>query len=151
MARFTTSTEARAPAADVWRLLTDWPAHSRFVPLTRITRTGDGVGGVGDRFTARTGLACCAFDDPMEVVEWVPPDGDAPGRCVVAKLGRVLLGRAVIDVVPLSRASCRARWSEDVEIAPAGLTRVAGPLVGLVGGLGFGRVLRAMVAEVEAR
>ena len=151
MARFATCAEAQAPAADVWRLVTDWPAHSRFVPLTTVTRTGGGPPGVGERFTARTGIGRLAFDDLMEVVEWVPPDGGAAGRCVVAKLGRVLLGHAVIEVTPLSPHGCRVTWSEVVEIAPTLLTRAAAPLVTLAGEVGLGRVLRAMLAEVEQR
>lgn len=151
MARFDVRVDARAPAADVWDLLTDWPAHSRFVPLTRVCRTsapGDGPG-VGDRFVGRSGAGPLAFDDPMEVVEFSPPAGGSAGRCVLAKLGGVLLGRAVIEVTPTGTSTCRVRWFEDVEIAPVRLTRWAAPVVGAAGAAAFGRVLRAMVAEVE--
>ena len=58
----------QAPPAQVWELLTDWPAHSRWVPLTRVRRLPGPVAGVGERFSGRTGVGPLAFEDPMEVV-----------------------------------------------------------------------------------
>jgi hypothetical protein len=150
VAEFRVCVHARATARDVWDLVTDWPAHSRFVPLTTVTRTRwDGGPGLGDRFVGRTGVGPLAIDDPMEVVEWSPPAGGGTGRCTLAKLGGVVLGRATIEVEPTGASACRVCWYENVEIAPVRLTRFAAPLVAVVGAGAFGRVLRAMVAEVE--
>lgn len=151
MARFTTCVVAAAPATAVWDAVTDWPAHSRHVALTTVTRSTpfDGTPGVGDRFVGRTGIGRLAVDDPMEVVEWSPPTGDLPGRCAIAKLGGVLIGRARIEVTPLSPSTSRVCWEEVVEIPPIRLTRLASPLVSAGGALVFGRVLRALVADAE--
>ncbi len=40
-------------------------------------------------------------------------------------------------------------WSEDITVSPHRLTRLAGPLLSLVGKAGFGRVLRATAREAE--
>lgn len=151
MAEFEVTVDARAPAAAVWALVTDWPAHSRFVALTTVrhTRGPDGGPAVGDRFVGRTGVGRLAFDDPMEVVELAPPSATAPGRCVLAKLGAAVLGRAVIEVTPTGPATSSVSWSESIEIAPVRLTRHLAPVVSAAGSAAFGRVLRAMVAEVE--
>lgn len=151
MAEFRVCVDAQAPAVQVWDLVTDWPAHSRFVPFTRVTRTAgvDGGPGLGDRFVGRTGVGPLAFDDPMEVVGWSPPAGGATGWCRLAKLGAVVLGHAVIEVTPTGPATSRVCWYESVEVAPVRVTRYASGLVGAAGAVAFGRVLRAMVAEVE--
>ncbi len=151
MAEFRVCVDARAPADPVWDLVTDWPAHSRFVPLTSVTRTTamENGPGIGDRFVGRTGIGPLAFDDPMEVVEWSPPRDGATGRCRLAKLGAVVLGHAVIEVTPTGGSTSRVCWYENVELAPVRFTRYASGLVGAAGAGAFGRVLRAMVAEVE--
>ena len=160
MVAIRTNRVVRAPAGAAWAALVDWPAHGRWVPLTRVhvlTATGDGVGA---RFVGRTGIGPLAFDDPMEVVEWVTPPEPGPSagerggraggyRCTVVKQGRVVLGRAWFTVVPVP-GGCRVTWAEDVEVAPVRLTRLLTPLIAAAGRAGFARMLAAMAAEVEA-
>jgi uncharacterized protein YndB with AHSA1/START domain len=154
MARFTSSVDVAAPVERVWRRLTDWPAHGRWIPLTTVRVTSARPDGVGAVFLARTGLGPVGFDDPMEVVAWSPPERGAPGRCRVEKRGRVVLGWAEFEVAErVAGAGAAARstvhWTEAVEIAPAWLTRPAGRLIAAVGRVGFERALRAMARELE--
>ena len=153
MAVFTVARDADAPAADLWRALTDWPAHGRWVPFTTVTVTapGDDAGnGPGTRFSGRTALGPLGFDDPMEVVVWRPPTPDRPGEVTVRKHGRVVLGWASATVTALGPTRSRVEWTEDVEIAPAAWTGWAAPLVVLGGRLAFGHVLRRAAREAES-
>lgn len=153
MARFTVSQQVHAPATAVWATMVDWRRHGDWAPLTVVRVTTPRPDGVGAGFVARTGIGPLAFDDPMTVERWQPPGGDAPddrpGRCEVAKHGRVVLGSAGFSVVPLPGERCRVDWDEDVEVTPRRVTRLAGPLLSLAGRIGFGATLRAMAREVE--
>lgn len=160
MTRFVASTDVRAPAADVWALMTDWPAHGRWVPLTTVRVLTPLAGGVGARFVGRSSLAVVGldrlgFDDPMEVTRWRPPSGTEAGRCEVRKLGRVVTGTAAFDVVPVPTDDgdplTRVVWEEDIRIAPRALTRFIGPLVSLAGRLAFTATLRTMGRELTGR
>ncbi|UER55028.1 SRPBCC family protein [Kineosporiaceae bacterium SCSIO 59966] len=141
-----------APAGRVWQVATDWPRHGASVPFTDVVVTHD-AGGTGTRFTGRTRLGPWTVDDPMEVVLWRPPtDADAvqpgrPGRCVVEKRGRVVLGWAALDVLPLGPRRCRMVWTEDVEIAPTAWTGWAAPAVRLASRAVFGALLRRLAQD----
>jgi uncharacterized protein YndB with AHSA1/START domain len=154
VATFAVQRDVAAPARQVWDLVTNWPAHGRWVPLTRVRVTSGGrTGGVGTRFVGRTGLGPVGFDDPMEVVRWQPPGAggdDDVAVCTVRKRGRLLLGWAEVRVTPLGAGRCRLRWMEDVAVAPVRFTRWADPLVAALGRLAFGAVLRSVAREVEA-
>jgi hypothetical protein len=143
-----TQREVRAPAAVVWQALVDWPAHGRWVPLTRVSVLSESGEGVGARFVGRTGLGPVAFDDAMEVVRWEPPVAGSAGRCAVVKRGRLLLGTASFTVSPTAAGS-RVLWQEDVELAPVRLTRPFAPVLAWLGRVAFDRMLAAMAAEVE--
>lgn len=155
MARFSVSVEVGAPAARVWDELVDWPKHGDWAPLTAVRVTTARPDGVGAGFVARTGIGPLGFDDPMTVVAWRPPAGDQPGdaagHCEVTKTGRVVLGRAWFDVVPLPGGRTRVDWHEDVTVTPDRLTRYAAPLLSLVGKVGFGQTLKAMARSAEQR
>lgn len=146
MATFVVGRDVDAPALDVWRTVTDWPAHGRWVPLTtvRLTRR---TSGEGTRFVGRTGIGRLGFDDPMEVVRWQPPDGDAEGVATVRKQGRLVLGWAEVRVQPLGPGRSRVVWTEDVEIAPAAWTGGLAPVVHALGRLAFGHLLRQAARE----
>lgn len=141
-----------APAGRVWQVATDWPRHGASVPFTDVVVTHD-TGGTGTRFTGRTRVGPLTVDDPMEVVLWRPPaDADAvqpgrPGRCVVEKRGRVVLGWAALDVLPLGPRRCRMVWTEDVEIAPPAWTGWAAPAVRLGSRAVFGALLRRLARD----
>ena len=148
MARFVSRIRVAAGPEAVFGLLTDWPAHARWVPLTTITVLTGRPDGVGARFVGRSAIGPLGFDDVMEVVDWRPPVGGGAGLCTVAKIGRVLTGSATLEVRPVPGGT-DVSWTEDVQLAPARLTRPLGPLLSLVGRLGFDRALRQMRAELE--
>lgn len=150
MVRFTATVEVAAPAVRAWSALVDWPAHARWVPLTRVRLLTPSGEGVGARFSGRTGVGPLAFDDPMEVTAWEPPSGPDAGHCRVVKQGRVVLGAAWFDVVPLGDGRCRVDWTEDVEVRPVVLTRPLRRLAEPAGRRAFTATLRKMAAEVEA-
>lgn len=154
MARFTVVQDVRAPATVVWAALVDWPEHGRWAPLTKVWTVTPRPDGVGAAFVARTGIGPLGFDDPMTVVAWEPPGGDAPqdtpGRCEVAKSGRVVHGRAWFTVTPRPGSVARVVWDEDVTVSPRRITRFAGPVLALAGRLGFTATLRSFARDVEA-
>ncbi|MFC4329429.1 SRPBCC family protein [Streptomyces andamanensis] len=101
---------------ETWRRLTEWPRHGGAVPLTRVTVLTPAPTGAGTRFVARTGLGPLGFDDPMEVTLWRPPAGGEPGLCRLEKRGRVILGRAEIEVRQDPGGRTRVRWREELRV-----------------------------------
>lgn len=136
------------PAAEAWRRLTDWERHGAQVPLTRTTVLTAPPTRVGTRFTARTGVGRVTFDDPMEVVLWRPPVGGSPGLVRLVKHGRVVLGSAEIEVLPLPSGGCEVRWGEDVRVR--GLGRPFDPVVAAAARLLFGRALVRLLGSPGA-
>jgi hypothetical protein len=149
MAHFTVVQDVRAPAGTAWDVLVDWPRHGGWVPLTVVRTVSPRPDGVGAAFVARTGVGPLGFDDPMTVVVWEPPRGDRPGRCEVVKSGRVVHGRALFVVTPLTETQCRVAWTEDVTVSPRRITRFADSLVALGGRSAFAAALRAFAREAE--
>ncbi|HEX8081690.1 MAG TPA: SRPBCC family protein [Jatrophihabitans sp.] len=151
MARIRTELTIDAPAQEVWALVTDWPAQSRWIPLTTVAldRHSPAGSGLGVRFTGRSQLGPIGFDDPMEVTEWQPVTEGAPGHCRIRKLGPWLTGGAEIDVRPAG-AGTLVTWSEDVRLRwmPRFADRLLGPVIGALGSALFGRTLRKMAAEL---
>jgi Polyketide cyclase / dehydrase and lipid transport len=148
VAGFTAVIPSPADVDTTWRRITDWPAHGRWVPLTRVTVLTPSPGGVGARFVGRTGIGPLGFDDPMEVVEWREPAAGVPGRCRVVKQGRVVLGDAWFEVSEGGAGTSTVTWSEQIELAPVRLTRPFGRLIGSVARVAFSRGLRAMAREL---
>ena len=154
MIRVRASLEMPASAERTWALLTDWESHSRWIPATEV-RVLSGDGGLGTRFVGRSSLGRLlpaldrvGFDDPMTVTVFDPPHDGHAGRCEIVKTGSVVLGTAGFTVAPTGPDACTATWWEDVEVAPARLTRWADPLAARVATYGFDRVLRAARAEL---
>ncbi|MCK8680783.1 SRPBCC family protein [Streptomyces lichenis] len=147
MSLFRISRTTPLPPAEVWRRLTDWPAHGAQVPLTRTRVLTPGPSGPGTRFTARTGIGPVGIDDPMEVVRWEPP-GEGPGAsgiCRLEKRGRVVTGWAEFELRAEPDGSTRVWWTERIGVR--GVPRVAGPLLGGAGKLVFGRALDKLLAH----
>ncbi|MHA4779005.1 SRPBCC family protein [Streptomyces sp. MSC1_001] len=142
MSRF--RVERRVPLApgEVWRRLTDWPAHGRMVPLTRTRVLTPGPNRVGTRFTARTGLGRLAFDDPMEVVRWEPPGSGRTGACRLEKAGRVVRGWALVEVTEMPGGS-RVVWTEELSVR--GVPRAFDPVLALAGRVLFGRAVDGLL------
>ena len=149
MARFTVAGDVAAPVERVWARIIDWPAHGRWVPLTTVRVTSARPDGVGAGFLARTGIGPLGFDDPMQVVEWVPPEAGGAGYVRVQKHGRLVLGWAGFEVAPGPNGGSRVEWTEDVEVAPVRLTRPFDRLITIGGRIGFQRAIRAMAQEIE--
>lgn len=137
--------ESSAPVERLWQVATDWSGHGRFFPLTTV-RVGPGGPGVGLRLHATTRLGPLRFQDPMVVTRWSPP-GER-GSVELSKLGRVLGGRAVLDVEPAGSGS-RLRWTTDVGPAPLRLRRATAPVARLVAIPLYRHVVRAIVREAE--
>ncbi|HET7900814.1 MAG TPA: SRPBCC family protein [Candidatus Nanopelagicales bacterium] len=93
-------------------------------------------------------LGRVGFDDPMTVTVFEPPSGSHAGRCEIVKTGSVVLGTAGFTVVPHGPDLCAVTWWEDVEVAPARLTRWADPLAARVATSGFDRVLAAVARDL---
>lgn len=133
------------PPGETWRRLTDFPAHGARVPLTRTRVLTSGPPGVGTRFVARTGVGRLAFDDPMEVVRWEPPSEGRPGVCLLEKRGRVVFGRAGIEVLAAPGGGSRAVWTEELRLR--GVPGALDPVLALAGRWLFGRAMDGLLGN----
>ncbi|AQU70026.1 Immediate-early protein 2 [Streptomyces niveus] len=136
------------PAEEAWRRVTDWPAHGRRVPLTRILVRTPGPTGAGTVFVARTGLGRVRFDDPMEVVRWEPPVPGSPGRCRLEKRGRAVRGWAEIEVTETqtgagSDGRTLVTWTEELRLGF--LPRFIDGVTARTGRVVFGRVVDGLL------
>ncbi|MGC5345512.1 SRPBCC family protein [Streptomyces sp. DT24] len=128
---------------DAWHRVTDWERHATRVPLTSITVTTAPPTRTGTVFVARTGIGPLGFDDPMEVVRWTPPSVGRAGLCRLEKRGRVVRGRASIDVYP-TESGAHVVWVEELRVRR--LPRWGDPLLATAGRKVFGRVLDDLLA-----
>lgn len=105
-----------------WRRLNDWGTHGDWIPMTRVeVDPADPA-----RFTAWSGPGKLALEDRMHA-EPSSFDGTT-GRCLVHKLGPVLVGEAEFSVEPgLTPGTTTVQWREDVSVP-----RLPGPLAPLV-------------------
>lgn len=146
MQPFSVSVDTDLAPIEAWARVTDWHRHGEVVPLTSVRVFGDGRSAVGTVFTARTAVGRAGFDDPMEIVEWTPPDdvGAGAGHCRLEKRGRVMAGWAEITVGRTSSGS-RVTWREAAK--PAKLPAFTDPVSKFAGKLLFGRALRKLLAD----
>jgi carbon monoxide dehydrogenase subunit G len=131
VAQFEIVREVRLTPDETWRRITDWPAHGRFVPLTKVTNTPHG-------FLARTAVGPVGFDDPMDIVTW-----DKPSFCRLEKRGRVVKGWAELRVEPHGEGS-RVRWREEIRVT--GVPRALDGLTRRASARMFGRVIDGLLA-----
>ncbi|GLW12351.1 hypothetical protein Misp01_74790 [Microtetraspora sp. NBRC 13810] len=146
MALFRIERVSPLPVDEAWRRVTDWPSHARHVPLTTVIVTTTPPTHVGTSFVARTGVGPLAFDDPMEVVRWDPPDAaDPAGRCRLEKRGSLLTGWAEIEVRPHPGpgAASQVLWVEEIEVR--GLPRRLAGLTAPTGRFLFGRAVSGLL------
>ncbi|OII65626.1 Immediate-early protein 2 [Streptomyces sp. CC53] len=129
---------------EAWRRITDWRVQAAQVPLTRLASVSPGPTCAGTRFTMRTGVGPVAFDDPMAVVRWEPPEeaGGTRGVCRVEKYGRVVGGWAELTV-RAEGAGTRVTWVE--ELRPWGVPGWCDPLLDAGARRVFGRALRRVL------
>jgi hypothetical protein len=144
MAEFRIALDVPSGARATFDRLVDWDAHSRAIPLTRLTHAGRPL--AGQRIVARTGWRRLGFDDPMVVELLRRPAGDAAGDLEglveVRKTGRVIAGTVRWTVRPLADGA-RVEWDQQLRVP--WLPRLFDPLVGVVGRIayrsGLGRLL----------
>lgn len=136
---FTVRRQVGAAPEHVWRLLTTFSAHGRWIPLTSIT-TDPGEPRVGWGFTGRSGRGPIRLVDPMVVTLWEPPN-----HVHLVKLGPVLLGWADIGVEPVA-GGAEVTWAE--EIRPPVVGALTGRVSDRLGALMVERALDAMTAEL---
>ncbi|WP_405801238.1 SRPBCC family protein [Streptomyces sp. NBC_01506] len=156
MSVFRVARRTALSADEAWRRITDWPAHGRRVPLTRVLVRTPAPTGTGTVFVARTGLGRVRFDDPMEVVRWEPPAPGSPGRCELEKRGRVIRGWAEIEVTAAeaeadagSAADRRTLvcWTEELRVSF--LPRFLDGVTARAGRIVFGRVVDGLLRGQE--
>ncbi|MFE3021293.1 SRPBCC family protein [Streptomyces sp. NPDC059256] len=142
MASFRLTRAVTLPIDEVWRRVTDWRAHAARMPLTRVSDMTGGPTRVGSAFTVRSAVGPVGIDDPMEVVEWQPPEGNAAGRYRLEKRGRVVRGWAEVEVLGRGSGTVVV-WTEELRIAwvPGFLDR----MVARVGRMVFGRALNGLL------
>lgn len=147
--RFTATTLATATLSRVWDTATDWPAHSRWVPLTVVTVIEE-RGGLGTRFVGRTAIGPLGFNDPMTVTQWQPPmPGGTTAFCEVTKTGRLLTGTAGFTLTAVDSMTTRIEWFEDVNIVPRWLTRPLAPIVAALSAVGLRQSMRTLAKDAQ--
>ena len=119
MAELVVTQEVAAPAERTWEALTDWPAHDRWMILTR----AEGDRAEGGSIRAFTGIGRVGFLDTMTITVWEPPR-----RAVVRHTGRVVRGSGSFEVEPLGAARSRVVWSEWVQLPFGPLGRLGWPV-----------------------
>lgn len=134
------------PVEEVWLRLTDWRRHAAHMPLTAAKVTPAAPTRPGTLVVMRTGVGSLAFDDPMEVVRWQPPQAGGPGHCRLEKRGSVVRGWAEIDVVPRGAASWLV-WREELRVAR--LPQLFDAPTRWSGRLLFARVIHRLLAAPE--
>ncbi|WP_265446082.1 SRPBCC family protein [Flexivirga meconopsidis] len=142
------SADSSASVARLWQVVTDWDAHTRAFPLTRMTVLA-GAPGVGQRLDAVTGVGPLRLHDPMTVTRWdAPQEAGAPGVFAIRKTGRVLGGGATIEVTPTPRGS-RLTWRTDAGPAAAWIRRLSGPVSRVFGRPVYRHAVTRLVAEAD--
>lgn len=143
---------AAVDAARLWEVVTDWPGHGRYVPLTTVSTQGPE--GAGRHLVARTRLGPLTLDDHMVITRWSPPGepgGDGAGVVELTKDGRVLVGTVRIEVRPLGPARSELVWTEEIRLRAPGPGRLTAPAADLGARVLFGRLADRLVARAEHR
>ncbi len=134
-----------APADVVWHVLTDWPAQSAWMPLTRVRVLGLGDGReVGARLEAWTGVGRAGFLDTMVVTAW-----DPPRRCEVLHTGRLVRGPGVFSVRAIGADAAEVRWEEQLDLPLGAAGRAGWPVLRPAVRFGLGVALRRFAGYVD--
>jgi hypothetical protein len=126
-------------SASAWAELTDWAGHAEWIPMTRVELDPDDPAA----FVAFSGPGALALEDRMRATQ-SSFDGSS-GRCLVAKLGPVLVGEAEFTVAPGPSAdSAVVTWREDVTVPhlPGFLAPVAARIGAALFSWSLGRMAR---------
>lgn len=113
-----------APPATVFAAATDWERQGEWMLGTTVRiRRGDGRS-VGSELAALTGIGGIGVTDSMRITVW-----DAPARCEMRHLGRVVRGTGIFAVVPRGRDAATFEWTEELELPLGALGRAGWPLI----------------------
>jgi len=131
----------------LWDAMIDWPAHSEWIPATKVIVDSGDPTKVGGTFTGYTGYGPLTLVDRMRVsaIDWDESAGQ--GSCEVEKLGPVLTGRAGFTVTG-NEVGSRVEWFEDVTVPY--LPSFLEPVVNKAGAFGFSLAMRQL-AKVLTR
>lgn len=113
-----------APAEEVFRGFTDWPAQGEWMLGTAVHTVDGPATGVGGELAAWSGVGPIGFWDTMVITEW-----DAPNRVVVRHTGRVVRGDGIMEVVPTLGGGSVFWWGELLELPLGAVGRMGWPLV----------------------
>jgi hypothetical protein len=127
------------PINHVWNNLTNWEAHSAWIPNTHVTITHQ-THGLGTQFVGITRLGPLTLNDPMTVTTYQPPlDGHA--AATIIKTGKQITGTAGFTLTSLTPHSTQLVWFENVQPQPATLFTWATPIINRIGKIAFTRAL----------
>lgn len=109
-----------APPETVFAAATDWDRQREWMlgTVVRVCR-GDGRS-VGSEVEAVTGIGGIGVADRMQITIW-----EAPSRCEMRHLGRVVRGIGIFAVRPRGRTAASFEWTERLEL-PLGALGAAG-------------------------
>lgn len=128
----TARVDVNAPPDTVFAAATDWERQGEWILGTTVrVRHGDGRS-VGSEVEAVTGLCGIGVTDSMRIILW-----DAPSRCEVRHIGRVVRGTGIFAVQPRGRSEATFEWTEQLELPWGALGRLGWPLVRPIFGWGL--------------
>ncbi|HEY3895595.1 MAG TPA: SRPBCC family protein [Pseudonocardiaceae bacterium] len=107
----TVRVDVDAPPETVFAAAMDWERQGEWMLGTTVRiRQGDGRS-VGSELEALTGVAGIGITDSMQITVW-----DAPSRCEVRHLGKVVRGTGIFAVAPRGRDAATFAWTEELEL-----------------------------------
>ena len=125
----------------VWEKVTDWAAHSAWIPNTVVTVT-KGTNGIGTEFVGITRIGPLRLDDPMTVSEIQTPNAGR-ASCTIIKTGSVLGGTAGFVLTAVDDSTTRLDWFEDIHLKPQAIFWWTAPFVIAIGTIAFRSALKA--------
>lgn len=144
--------KVKAPQQIVWERITDWEAHSQWIPFTKVSilERGRETTGVGTKFVGRTGIGSLAFDDVMTVDRCVSPkETGEDGKCWITKNSPHLKGNADFHVVKIDENNSEIIWIENVSIPNEFIMRNFHSMLSLIGNIAFKLSLSKFARIVE--
>lgn len=120
----TVRVDVDASPETVFAAATDWERQGEWMLGTTVRiRHGDGRS-VGSELAALTGIGGIGITDSMRITVW-----DAPSRCEVRHLGKVVRGTGIFAVQPRRRDAATFAWTEELELPLGALGALGWPLV----------------------
>ena len=134
--KLTARVDVNAPPETVFAAATDWERQGEWILATTVcVRHGDGRS-VGSEVEAVTGIRGLGVTDRMQITVW-----EAPARCEVRHLGRVVRGTGIFAVQPRGPGGAPFEWTEQLELPLGALGELGATLVRPVFGCGLQRSL----------